>query len=182
MIRPSDQKSVLLVDDGDHPAGEMDKLEAHQQGALHRAFSVLLFDRKGQLLLQQRATDKYHSGGLWTNTCCSHPDPGESVEEGASRRLREEMGLEAPLKKLFTTRYYLELGDGMIENEFDHVFIATSDEEPQVNSEEVMDQRFASKEEIEDELQASPETFTEWFKVIWQEYTELERHLPKEEA
>jgi isopentenyl-diphosphate delta-isomerase len=92
------------------------------------------------------------------------------------------MGLEASLKKLFTTRYYLELGDGMIENEFDHVFIATSDETPHVNSDEVMDQRFASKEEIERELQKNPEDFTEWFKVIWQEYTELERHLPKEEA
>lgn len=182
MIRPSDQKNVLLVDDGDRPTGEMEKLQAHQKGALHRAFSVLLFDRKGQLLLQQRATDKYHSGGLWTNTCCSHPHPNESVEEGASRRLREEMGLEAPLRKLFTTRYYLELGDGMIENEFDHVFLAISDDEPQVNGQEVMDQRFASREEVQQELQNDPDRFTEWFKVIWQEFVEHERSRPIEET
>lgn len=168
-------EKVLLVDDRDRPMGKMEKLEAHQKGALHRAFSVLLFNRKGELLLQKRANGKYHSGGLWTNTCCSHPFPEESVEEGAWRRLQEEMGIDAPLRKAFTTRYYLELGSGMIENEYDHVFIGISDQEPAVDGEEVMDQRYIPSEAIEEELKREPERFTEWFKVIWQEFREHER-------
>jgi isopentenyl-diphosphate delta-isomerase len=169
------KKKVLLVDEQDRPQGEMDKLEAHRKGVLHRAFSVLLFDRDGRLLLQQRATGKYHSGGLWTNTCCSHPAPDEPVKEAAYRRLHEEMGIHAPLRELFTTRYYLELGEGMIEHELDHVFFGISDEEPSVDGLEVMDQRFASRTEIDDELVQGPERFTEWFKVIWQKFGDHEK-------
>lgn len=166
---------VLLVNEKDLPQGTMNKLEAHRKGILHRAFSVLLFDEDGRLLLQQRANEKYHSGGLWTNTCCSHPGPEEKVEEGAARRLKEEMGIDAELHKLFIARYYLELGDGMVENELDHVFYGISNEEPKVDGEEVMDQRFITRKELGEELRAHPERFTEWFKVIWQEFEEEER-------
>lgn len=168
---------VLLVDGDDRPQGEMEKFEAHRKGVLHRAFSVLVFDRNGQILLQKRAKGKYHSAGLWTNACCSHPKPDERVEEGAARRLREEMGIQAPLRKLFTTRYFLELGDGMIEHELDHVFLGISDDEPDANDEEVMDQRSAAREELDQELQSYPDHFTEWFKVIWQEFTQHEKAL-----
>lgn len=168
---------VLLVDGDDRPQGEMEKFEAHRKGVLHRAFSVLVFDRNGQILLQKRAKGKYHSAGLWTNACCSHPKPDERVEEGAARRLREEMGIQAPLRKLFTTRYFLELEDGMIEHELDHVFLGISDDEPDANDEEVMDQRSVAREELDQELQSYPDHFTEWFKVIWQEFTQHEKAL-----
>lgn len=177
MKNDNSKNSVLLVDDEDLPQGRIDKMEAHQKGLLHRAFSVLLFDRNGHILLQKRAEDKYHSGGLWTNTCCSHPAPDESVEDGAARRLKEEMGIEASLEKLFASRYYLELGDGMIENEYDHVFYGVSDEEPTANGQEVMDQRFLSRDDLEEELQTDPGYFTEWFKVIWQDFVEYEKGI-----
>lgn len=168
---------VQLVDENDRPQGEMDKVEAHHKGVLHRAFSVLIFDRKGRILLQKRAIGKYHSGGLWTNTCCSHPKPDESVEEAAARRLREEMGMDAPLRRLFTTRYFLELGDGMIEHELDHVFLGISEQAPEFDRSEVMDQRYATRTELELDLQSHPQHFTEWFKVIWREFNEHEKVL-----
>lgn len=168
---------VLLVDEHDRPQGEMNKWDAHRAGALHRAFSVFLFDPEGKLLLQKRATGKYHSGGLWTNTCCSHPKPEEDIEEAASRRLQEEMGIETSLRKLFTTRYYLELGDGMVEHELDHVFLGISSQEPVMDDAEVMDRHFAPREEIEEGLRTKPEVYTEWFKVIWQDLIEHERTI-----
>ncbi len=174
------EPQVLVVDEKDRPKGEMDKMEAHRKGVLHRAFSVLLFDGQGRLLLQQRASGKYHSGGLWSNTCCSHPLPGESVEEAAARRLREEMGIDAPLDKLFSTRYFLEVGNGMIEHELNHVLFGISDQEPDPDSEEAMDRHSVTREEVDQELQSCPERFTEWFKVIWQEFAEYERAVEKE--
>jgi isopentenyl-diphosphate delta-isomerase len=118
---------VILVDSEDNPIGTMEKMEAHEKGLLHRAFSVLIFNSKGQMLLQKRARSKYHSGGLWTNTCCSHPAPNESVAEAAKRRLKEEMGIDAEPKFAYKFIYKTPLDQNLVEHEVDHVFTATFD-------------------------------------------------------
>ncbi len=158
---------VILVDERDQPLGTMEKMEAHRQGLLHRAISVFIFNREGRLLLQQRALHKYHSGGLWTNTCCSHPSPGEETSAAAHRRLREEMGLETPLHFAFTFLYHAPFDNGLVEHELDHVFIGRTDQIPTVNPEEVADYRWVSMAEIEREIQADPEAYTAWFKLIY---------------
>ncbi|GAL87272.1 isopentenyl-diphosphate delta-isomerase [Sporocytophaga myxococcoides] len=145
----------------------MDKLEAHQKGLLHRAISVFLFNSEGKLLLQQRAKNKYHSGGLWTNTACSHPYPGESTLQAAIRRLKEEMGLETNLTKAFQFTYRAEFTNGLIEHELDHVYVGSSDIDPDPDREEVMDFTYLSLEEIENKLNSTPELFTEWFKLCY---------------
>src|SRR3954468_18060458 len=128
---------VILVDEYDNEIGTMPKMEAHLKGKLHRAFSVFIFNAEGDLLLQQRALDKYHSGGKWTNTCCSHPRPGEDTLTAANRRLREEMGMNAELSHAFSFTYQADLLDGLTENEFDHVYFGISDDAPVMNPEEV---------------------------------------------
>lgn len=156
---------VILVDDNDRPEGEMEKLEAHQQGLLHRAFSIFIFNSKMELLLQKRAQAKYHSGGLWTNTCCSHPRPGEITNDAANRRLQEEMGLECRLIKAFSFIYKVNLDNNLKEHEFDHVFIGKTDDPPRLNEEEAEDWKYNSIEEITTEIKKEPENFTEWFKI-----------------
>jgi len=158
---------VILVDEHDRAVGTMEKLEAHRQGRLHRAFSVFVFDSEKRLLLQQRAAHKYHSGGLWTNTCCSHPRPEETTLAAAARRLREEMGMSADLAHAFTFQYREPFGNGLIEHEVDHVFTAYSDGEPSINPEEVASFRWIGLAELEREVAAQPETFTAWFKQIY---------------
>jgi isopentenyl-diphosphate delta-isomerase len=157
---------VILVDQHDTELGVMEKMEAHVKGVLHRAFSVLVFNSKGELLIQQRAAGKYHSAGLWTNTCCSHPRAGESVEEAAKRRLREEMGLELQPERAFSFIYRIDLDGGLIENELDHVLIATSDNEPSLNPEEAQDWKYISLPDLKKRMVTHPEEFTHWFKII----------------
>jgi len=159
---------VILVDENDKPIGTMPKLEAHEKGFLHRAFSVFIFNSKGQLLLQQRSLSKYHSPGLWTNTCCSHPRETESIEEAAERRLKEEMGLSCKLEKKFDFIYKTAVDNGLTEHEFDHVFFGKSDQYPRVNTDEVLSWDYFSIDEIENELALQPEIFTEWFKICFQ--------------
>ncbi len=145
----------------------MEKLEAHQLGVLHRAFSVFIFDEEGRMLLQQRALHKYHSGGLWTNACCSHPRPGEKVESAAKRRLKEEMGLETELKPIFNFTYKAKFENGLTEHEFDHVFYGKFQGVINPNTDEVMNYRYESMAIIQRELQQEPARFTEWFRIAF---------------
>lgn len=162
------EEHVILVDEHDRRLGTMEKMEAHRQGVLHRAFSIFLFNSQGELLLHQRALDKYHSGGLWTNTCCSHPRDGESVLEAARRRLMEEMGMSAPLEAQFTFIYKRVLDHGLTEHELDHVLFATSDDVPSPNPAEVAGYRYASLEAVSEDIIAHPDQYTEWFKICFE--------------
>src|SRR5580658_4397934 len=138
------QEEVVLVDESDQPVGVMEKMEAHRRGLLHRAFSVFIFNSRGEMLLQQRAPEKYHSAGLWTNACCSHPRPGEDTREGAVRRLKEELGFTTHLEKLFEFTYRSEFDNGLTEFEFDHVFIGVYDQEISPDKKEASDYCFQS--------------------------------------
>lgn len=163
---------VQLVDAHDNPTGTAEKLLAHQQGWLHRAISVVVWNATGQMLLQRRAMGKYHGGGLWANACCSHPAPAEAPEAAARRRLMEEMGLDLPVQPLGTLLYRAEMDNGLIEHEFDHLFTAHSaGAEPQPNPEEVMDYRWVFPAEIEAERTAHPERFAPWFMLILDKLT-----------
>lgn len=165
---------VILVDEFDNELGTMEKMEAHVEGELHRAFSVFIFNDKNELLLQQRALGKYHSPGLWTNTCCSHPREGEETAAAAHRRMVEEMGFDCDFDEAFTFTYQADVGDGLTEHEFDHVFIGHSNTVPLPNKEEVNDYRYSSMQEIRKEMDARPGKFTVWFRIA---FDEVERHL-----
>lgn len=165
---------VILVDEHDNPIGLMPKMEAHQKGVLHRALSVFLFDLNGNWMLQKRASTKYHSPDLWTNTCCSHPYPNEDTKKAAERRLVEEMGIQSELTKVLSFVYRAELENGLIEHEFDHVFIGFTADLPSPNKDEVSDWKILSFEAIDNEVQIYPEQFTEWFKLI---YRKINLHL-----
>ena len=156
---------VVLVDTYDQPVGHMNKLQAHIVGELHRAFSIFIFNYRGELLLQQRAFHKYHSGGLWSNSCCSHPRPGESVIDAANRRLDEEMGLSCDLVPAFSFVYRAAFENGLIENEFDHVLIGRSDMLPTPNEEEVASYRYASVGDIREDLGMDEDRYTAWFRL-----------------
>ncbi len=158
---------VILVDALDREVGVMEKLEAHQKGLLHRAFSVFIFNSKGEILLQQRALSKYHSPGLWTNTCCSHPRPQESTHCAAERRLLEEMGMSTPLNETFAFTYHAAFDNGLIEHEYDHVFFGWSDQAPVINYEEVSDYRYISIADLQQWLSEDPDAFTVWFKICF---------------
>ncbi|MES2679084.1 MAG: isopentenyl-diphosphate Delta-isomerase [Bacteroidota bacterium] len=158
-------EQVILVDEFDKPLGSMEKMEAHRKGVLHRAFSVFIFNSKGQMLLQQRAFDKYHSGGLWTNTCCSHPRPGEQTRTAAERRLKEEMGMELALDFKTNFTYKAVFSNSLTEHEFDHVFTGTSDSEPLINKDEVESYQWLSLDDIKKHIASDPGKFTEWFKI-----------------
>jgi isopentenyl-diphosphate delta-isomerase len=157
---------VVLVDPEDNVIGSMEKMEAHQKGLLHRAFSILLFNSKGELLLQKRATGKYHSGGLWTNTCCSHPLPNETMEEATRRKLKQEMGIDLKTDFAYKFIYKTPLDGNLIEHELDHVFVGTFDGQPQANHHEVEAWRFVSLQELQREVNQNPEQYTYWFKLI----------------
>lgn len=156
---------VVLVDDQDNAIGTMEKQQAHVQGLLHRAFSVFIFNSEKKLLLQKRASSKYHCGGLWTNTCCSHPRETENVRDAAHRRLQEEMGMQCELKPIFSFVYKAEFDNGLTEHEFDHVFFGQSDEAPKINLEEVEDFKYVNLEELQLEIKESPNSFTPWFLI-----------------
>ena len=159
-------EQVVLVDRNDNRIGLMEKLEAHEKGLLHRAFSVLLFNDQQELLLQQRAFNKYHCGGLWTNTCCSHPRPEEDVKDAALRRLKEEMGIECNLKKSFDFIYKADFNNGLTEHEYDHVFFGSFSGNPVINPGEVADWKYMSLHAIKKDMADHPDQYTPWFKII----------------
>jgi isopentenyl-diphosphate Delta-isomerase len=169
---------LILVDENDQEIGSMEKMEVHEKGLLHRAFSILIFNSKNEMLLQQRALSKYHSGGLWTNTCCSHPRKNESTLHAANRRLKEEMGFSTELVEKFAFIYRAELDQNMIEHELDHVFFGTFEGEFQFNRDEVMDFRWISIPDLIQEIKDSPKSYTEWFKILMNEYLDKLHLMP----
>jgi isopentenyl-diphosphate Delta-isomerase len=167
---PSEVESVILVDAEDRPLGTMEKLDAHRHGFRHRAFSIFVCDEAGRFLLQRRALGKYHSGGLWTNTCCSHPRPDEPVEAAAHRRIAEEMGISCELTHMFLTDYKATVSQGLIENEVVHVFGGRFDGTPRPAPDEVMTWAWREPEEIERDIQVHPERYTVWFGIYWRRF------------
>jgi isopentenyl-diphosphate delta-isomerase len=159
-------EAVILVDVSDNTIGTMEKMEAHKKGLLHRAFSVLLFNSNGELLIQKRSSSKYHSAGLWTNTCCSHPRPDEKIEDAIQRKLMQEMGIDAQPVFAYKFIYRIDLENGLKEHELDHVFIGTYDGEPEINQDEAEDWKFVSLAGLNKNIKAHPENFTFWFKLI----------------
>lgn len=160
-------EEVVLVNESDVEVGRMEKLEAHKKGLLHRAFSVFIFDSMGNMLLQQRARGKYHSAGLWSNACCSHPRPGEDISASAVRRLQEEMGFTTKLEKIFEFTYKANLDNALIENEFDHVLAGIYEGPVLFNKEEVMAVQYIRMNELKKELEDSPAGFTVWFRIAF---------------
>ncbi len=173
MTKMKSEEQVVLVDEHDQPVGQMDKLQAHIDGVLHRAFSVFVVNSDGEFLLQQRALHKYHSAGLWSNTCCSHPRPDETVLVAANRRLDEEMGLACDLQSVFSFVYRAKLEKDLIEYEYDHVLIGRSDAQPILNEEEVADYRYASADEIRTELERHDGSYSEWFRISFERVVEV---------
>ncbi len=164
------EEKVILVNEKDKQLGLMGKMEAHQKAVLHRAFSVFVFNQKGELLLQQRAHDKYHSPGLWTNTCCSHQRDGESNIGAGKRRLEEEMGFSCDLEELFWFVYKASFDNGLTEHELDHVMIGYYDQDPKINKDEAASYKWMLLEEVKNDIKQHPELYTEWFKIIFKEY------------
>ena len=156
---------VILVNEQDEAIGKMEKMEAHEKGLLHRAFSVFIFNKKGELLLHQRAVNKYHSPQLWSNTCCSHPAPGENILEAAHRRLNEEMGFDTALNTLFSFIYKTEFENGLTEHELDHVLTGYYDGPVNPNETEVKDYCFKNNKEIMESMLQQPQKYTSWFKI-----------------
>lgn len=165
----SEEEEVVLVDERDNVLGSMPKLQAHREGRLHRAISVFVFNRAGEMLLQRRARGKYHSGGLWTNACCSHPRAGEKPHRAAVRRLQEEMGLECPLDYSFSFLYRAELQGGLTEHELDHVFVGELDQDPVPDPHEVSEWRWVPVERVRRELAENPESYTAWFPLAFEQ-------------
>ncbi len=162
------EEQVILVDEHDQQIGVMEKMEAHVTGNLHRAFSAFIFNGKGELLLQQRALHKYHSPGLWSNTCCSHPKPGEETIDAVSRRLKEEMGMTCPLKFEFSFTYKAKFQNNLTEHEFDHVYFGTSDVLPLPNFDEIANFRYSSLDLLAEDLQKNPDQYSAWLKICFQ--------------
>ena len=169
------KENVILVDEKDNQVGLMPKLEAHEKGLLHRAFSIFIFNNKYQLLLQKRAVSKYHSGGLWTNTCCSHPKEGEDTLSAAIRRLNEEMGIKTSLRKVYDFIYRAEVGNSLIEHEFDHILLGVYNGIPKINPDEVDEWKWISIAELCIDIQKNPEKYTVWFKIIINKYATIGR-------
>ena len=168
------EEFVILVDEKDNQLGLMPKMEAHEKAELHRAFSVFIFNSKGELMLQQRAAHKYHSPLLWTNTCCSHQRNGETNIEAGERRLVEEMGFKANLKEIFSFIYKAPFDNGLTEHEFDHVMVGYFDGLPEINPEEVASFKWMSLEAVKEDIKLRPNLYTAWFKIIFKEsYSKL---------
>ena len=159
------EEKVILVDKEDQEIGEGEKMEVHRQRLLHRSFSIFIFNSKGEMLLQQRAKSKYHSGGLWTNACCGHPRPGEGIEEAAHRRLKEEMGFDCELKEVLKFTYHVALDNGIGEDEFDHAFTGTFDGEVQPNPDEADSFKWVDTKWLLEDVVEHPKQYTEWFKI-----------------
>ena len=165
-------EQVILVDQNDAPLGTMEKMEAHEKGVLHRAFSVFVFNEKNELMLQQRAWHKYHSPGLWTNTCCSHQRMGEDSVSAGRRRLREEMGFEVPLEFKVSFIYKAPFDNGLTEHELDHVLVGHFEGEPKINSEEVASWKWMHMDELIQDMAEHRDQYTVWFKIIFDKYCE----------
>jgi isopentenyl-diphosphate Delta-isomerase len=161
------QDDVVLVNEKDEPLGQMEKMDAHRQGLLHRAFSIFIFNSEGKMLLQQRAAGKYHGAYLWTNACCSHPFPGEEVHDAALRRLNEELGFQTEIEKIFDFIYIAPVENDLIEHEFDHVFTGIFNGTFVPNPEEVMDHKYLDLAAIRAEMKTHPERFTAWFRIAF---------------
>ena len=161
---------VILVDDKDNMLGAGEKMQVHLDGTLHRAFSIFVLNDNSELLLQQRANDKYHSGGLWTNTCCSHPRPNETTIEAAHRRLMEEMGFDCELQPLFSMLYKGSVGNGLIEHEFDHIYIGKYNGPVVINEQEVKSYSFMSLDEVQSRIAETPNLFTLWMRIAFPEF------------
>ncbi|MDQ3073104.1 MAG: isopentenyl-diphosphate Delta-isomerase [Bacteroidota bacterium] len=162
------QDHVILVNEKDEPTGTMEKLQAHQEGRLHRAFSIFIFDFQNRLLLQKRAHEKYHSANLWSNTCCSHPAPHETLASAMQRKLPQEMGFTCDLKKVFEFTYKAALENGLTEHELDHVYIGRWDGQPRPNSSEVSSWKWETLDNIRQLLKYHPASFTPWFKLLFE--------------
>jgi isopentenyl-diphosphate Delta-isomerase len=169
-------EKVILVDEHDNSIGTMEKMEAHRRGLLHRAFSILVFNSKGQMLLQKRAAGKYHSGGLWTNACCSHPLPDEPMNEATNRRLKYEMGIDLSPEYIYKFIYKAPLDQGLVEHELDYVFSATFNGTPSVNPDEVEEWKFMNMDDLKEDILRHPELYTYWFRVIMN-HPELAEYL-----
>lgn len=172
------KENVLLVDEKDQLIGKMEKIEAHEKGLLHRAFSVFVYNDQNELLLQKRAESKYHTPGLWTNTCCSHQRENESNIEAGKRRLQEEMGFTTDLENQFSFIYKAPFSNGLTEHEYDHILIGYYNGQPKPNPEEVADWKWMSLDEIEKDLHQHPDRYTAWFKILFEKYlAELKNNL-----
>jgi isopentenyl-diphosphate delta-isomerase len=167
------EEQVILVDENDNVLGLMPKMEAHEKALLHRAFSVFVFNSKNQLMLQQRALHKYHSPGLWTNTCCSHQRQGESNIEAGKRRLQEEMGFVTDLEETTSFIYKAPFDNGLTEHELDHILIGYFDGTPNLNEDEVADWKWMSLEEVKTDMAINPNLYTAWFKIIFEKFYEF---------
>ncbi len=163
---------VQLVDEKDNPIGTMEKMEVHRNPHLHRAISIFIFNTKGEWLLQQRADDKYHSQGLWTNACCTHPYVEETYSQAASRRLKEEMGMKTELKPLFQFIYKAKIDDELTEYEYDQVFICITDQKPNPNIEEVKDWKYVNYDDLKFDIKNNANDYTAWFKIIFEKVNE----------
>ena len=165
-------EQVVLISEKDEILGVMEKMQAHENGLLHRAFSVFLFNEKGEMLLQKRASTKYHSPNQWTNAVCSHPRIDETYIEGAKRRLKEELGIETEITPKFHFIYKADVGQNLWEHELDHVFTGDFNGAVEMNPDEVSEVRYVTMQDLENEMETHPENFTEWFKIILKEYKE----------
>lgn len=172
----SNLEEVILVDELDNVLGYMEKIQAHKEALLHRAFSIFIFNSKNELLLQQRASHKYHSADLWTNTCCSHPRKNETVAAAAKRRLEEEMGMKCHLEETYSFIYKSPFDNGLTEHELDHVLIGYSDDLPIINPEEVRNYCYKNLDTITKEIEEIPQKYTSWFKIT---LPTLQNHLVK---
>lgn len=175
----TESNHVILVDENDNEIGTEEKISAHKKGLLHRAFSIFIFDSKGRMLIQKRKKDKYHSGGLWTNACCSHPRPGEDINEAVHRRLKEEMGFDTQLKEIFSFIYKATFDNGLTEYEYDHVFIGFYDGDVHPNPEEAEDYKWIEVEELTKDVAQHPEKYTVWFKIALPKVTEHFKRFQK---
>ncbi|WP_324721516.1 isopentenyl-diphosphate Delta-isomerase [Salinimicrobium sp. HB62] len=164
------EEQVILVNENDEQIGLMPKMEAHEKALLHRAFSVFIFNDKNELMIQQRALGKYHSPGLWTNTCCSHQREGETNIEAGKRRLQEEMGFSTDLKDTVSFIYKAPFDNGLTEHEFDHILVGHYNDEPNLNPEEAHDYKWVSLEELKKDMKVNPDIYTAWFKIIFDKY------------
>ena len=165
-------EKVILVDENDKALGSMEKMEAHRKSKLHRAISVFVIDHEGKWLLQKRAYTKYHSGGLWTNTCCTHPQPGETSLHAANRRLLEEMGIKTGLKEIFHFTYKEVLDNEMTEHEIDHIFLGITNQIPAINKMEVDEWKYISYFDLTTNINKNPENYTVWFRMILERVNE----------
>lgn len=172
----SDRNTVILVDEQDNMIGQMEKLEAHQKGVLHRAFSIFIFNNRGEMLLQQRASEKYHGANLWTNTCCSHPELNKTLHESAKDRLFYEMGIECDIDEVFSFIYKAHVENNLIEHEYDHVFVGYSDTQPKLNPLEVKAYKWIKLSTLEEDLKEHPKNYTYWFKTA---FPDILNHISK---